>query len=125
MEASEPSTLPSELTALCDGAVDESNTTAQKPPHCSSGFVSFVRSSGEVPSEENLVQDISQGSAIIRLNVGGTLFTTTRATLCRGYGSGGNNFFSSMISGRIPAKLYDFPFSIHAFPLTYFFPYQR
>ena len=39
-------------------------------------------------------------SSIVQLNVGGTKFTTSKQTLLK-YGNG-NNFFTSLLSGRIP-----------------------
>jgi hypothetical protein len=45
---------------------------------------------------------------IVRLNIGGTTFTTTKQTLL----SKGDNYFSSLLSGRIPTTI---------FPDGYFF----
>jgi hypothetical protein len=40
---------------------------------------------------------------IVKLNVGGTKFLTTRTTLC----SKGENFFTTLINGRIPSTKYE------------------
>lgn len=45
-------------------------------------------------------RDISE---IVKLNVGGVIFVTTRTTLC----SKGKNFFTGLLNGNIPSTKYE------------------